>query len=315
MRRRRVFGMGETVLDIIFKNQQPVGAKAGGSVLNSLISLARAGEEVYFISDIGSDMTGDFIINFLSDNKVNTNYIYRYADGQSPLALAFLNEKNDASYQFYKPYPPQRQIITPTDLTKDDIVLIASFFAINPAVKPWVDELLQQARKVGALVYYDPNFRASHANETGVFDAIFGNMAMADIVRGSDDDFRNILKVEATNDIYNNIKNLCPNLIITRNAEGVDLQTPHRQIHIKTPAIQPISTIGAGDNFNAGFIKGLINLDVDNQNINQLTADQWEMMINTGILFASEVCQSIDNYISIELGNKIKSNTSSPEKL
>jgi fructokinase len=315
MRRRRVFGMGETVLDIIFKNQQPVGAKAGGSVLNSLISLARAGEEVYFISDIGRDMTGDFIINFLTDNKVNTDYIYRYADGQSPLALAFLNEKNDASYQFYKPYPPQRQIIIPIDLTKDDIVLIASFFAINPIVKPWVDQLLRQAKQVGALVYYDPNFRASHVNETGVFDAIFSNMAMADIVRGSDDDFRNILQAGATNDIYNKINHLCSNIIVTRNAEGVDLQTSDQQTHIKTPAIQPVSTIGAGDNFNAGFIKGLINLDVDRDNIRQLTVNQWKSMISTGILFASEVCQSLDNYISIELGNKSKSNTSSPEKL
>jgi len=310
MRRRRVFGMGETVLDIIFKNQQPVGAKAGGSVLNSLISLARAGEEVYFISDIGRDMTGDFIINFLTDNKVNTDYIFRYSDGQSPLALAFLNDKNDAFYQFYKSYPSQRQINTPTDLTKDDIVLIASFFAINPIVKPWVDELLRQAKQVGALVYYDPNFRASHANEEGVFDAIYSNMAMADIIRGSDDDFQNIVQLENTTDIYNKINHLCSNLIITRNANGVDLQTLHSQIHIETPAIQPISTIGAGDNFNAGFIKGLINLDVDNQNINQLTADQWQAMINTGILFASEVCQSLDNYISIELGNKIKSSTS-----
>jgi len=310
MKRRRVFGMGETVLDIIFKNQQPVAAKAGGSVLNSLISLARAGEEVYFISDIGRDMTGDFIINFLTDNKVNTDYIFRYSDGQSPLALAFLNDRNDATYQFYKPYPSQRQIITPTDLTKDDIVLIASFFAINPIVKPWVDELLRQAKQVGALVYYDPNFRASHANEEGVFDAIYSNMAMVDIVRGSDDDFRNIVQMENTTDIYNKINHLCKNLIITRNANGVDLQAPHSQIHIETPTIQPISTIGAGDNFNAGFIKGLINLNVDNQNINQLTADQWQEMINTGILFASEVCQSLDNYISIELGNKIKSSTS-----
>lgn len=310
MRRRRVFGMGETVLDIIFKNQQPVGTKAGGSVLNTLISLARAGEKVYFISDIGRDMTGDFIINFLTDNEVNTDYVFRYSDGQSPLALAFLNERNDATYQFYKPYPSQRQIITPTDLTKDDIVLIASFFAINPIVKPWVDELLQQAKQVGALIYYDPNFRASHANDEGVFDAIFSNMAMADIVRGSDDDFRNIVQTENTIDIYKKINHLCNNLIITRNADGVDLQTPQIQIHLQTPSIQPISTIGAGDNFNAGFIKGLINLDVDSDNIHQLRVNQWETMISTGIMFASEVCQSLDNYISTKLGNKIKSSTS-----
>ena len=30
---RRVFGIGETVLDLMFKNDQPIAAKAGGSVV------------------------------------------------------------------------------------------------------------------------------------------------------------------------------------------------------------------------------------------------------------------------------------------
>ena len=36
---RKVIGIGETVLDIIFQNDQPVQAVPGGSVFNSLISL------------------------------------------------------------------------------------------------------------------------------------------------------------------------------------------------------------------------------------------------------------------------------------
>ena len=42
---RRVFGLGETVFDIIFKDGQPLSAKAGGSVLNALVSLARLGHK------------------------------------------------------------------------------------------------------------------------------------------------------------------------------------------------------------------------------------------------------------------------------
>ena len=36
---RKVIGIGETVLDIIFKNGQPIGAVPGGSVFNGVISL------------------------------------------------------------------------------------------------------------------------------------------------------------------------------------------------------------------------------------------------------------------------------------
>ena len=36
---RKVIGIGETVLDIIFKNDQPIGAYPGGSTFNAIISL------------------------------------------------------------------------------------------------------------------------------------------------------------------------------------------------------------------------------------------------------------------------------------
>ena len=46
---RKVIGIGETVLDIIFKNEQPVGAYPGGSTFNAVISLARAGAACAFL--------------------------------------------------------------------------------------------------------------------------------------------------------------------------------------------------------------------------------------------------------------------------
>ena len=36
-----IVGIGETILDIIFKNDQPVAAVPGGSTFNALISLGR----------------------------------------------------------------------------------------------------------------------------------------------------------------------------------------------------------------------------------------------------------------------------------
>ena len=62
---RRVIGIGETVLDIIFKDDQPIGAVPGGSVFNSLISLGRSGVRAAFISETGHDRVGRRIISFL----------------------------------------------------------------------------------------------------------------------------------------------------------------------------------------------------------------------------------------------------------
>jgi fructokinase len=305
MTKRKVFGIGETVLDIIFKNNEPIGAKAGGSVLNSLISLARTGEEVYFISETGQDKVGDVIVSFLEENRVNCQYMYRYSDGQSPLALAFLNERNDASYEFYKPYPPQRTILLPDDINANDIVLVASFFAINPLMRPYIQSLLTQAQEAGAIIYYDPNFRASHANDVNIMDAIYENMNMADIVRGSDEDFINIVKCADPETVYNKVKHLCNILIQTQNADGVSFFTPLLSSHLPVEPLTPVSTIGAGDNFNAGFIKGLIDLEVNLHNLHHLDMKQWETLLRYGIAFAAEVCMSLDNYISNDAARQL----------
>jgi fructokinase len=91
-------------MDIIFKNGQPQAAKAGGSVLNSAVSIGRMGLPVSFISEYGNDAVGDLIDDFLKSNGVDPSNVYRHKDGSTSLALAFLNEKNDASYTFYKQF-------------------------------------------------------------------------------------------------------------------------------------------------------------------------------------------------------------------
>ena len=56
---RKVIGIGETILDIVFKNNQPTKAVPGGSVFNGLISLGRAGVDATLISEVGNDRVGD----------------------------------------------------------------------------------------------------------------------------------------------------------------------------------------------------------------------------------------------------------------
>ena len=57
---RKVIGIGETILDIIFKNNQPTKALPGGSVFNAMISLGRLHTPVCFITELGQDRVGEF---------------------------------------------------------------------------------------------------------------------------------------------------------------------------------------------------------------------------------------------------------------
>ena len=70
---RKVIGIGETVLDIIFKHGQPVSAVPGGSVYNGIISLGRAGVPAAFVSEVGNDRIGKRTIDFLKENGVEAD--------------------------------------------------------------------------------------------------------------------------------------------------------------------------------------------------------------------------------------------------
>ena len=72
---RKVIGIGETVLDIIFRNNQPIAAVAGGSSFNALTSLSRAGVKVSFHSEVGNDRVGETIRKLLKDNGIATESV------------------------------------------------------------------------------------------------------------------------------------------------------------------------------------------------------------------------------------------------
>lgn len=159
---RKIIGIGETVLDIIFRDDRPVSAVPGGSVYNSVISLGRAGANVAFFGEVGDDRIGRRTIEYLRENGVCADGVNMFKDTKSPLSLAFLNEKNDAEYIFYKDHPNDKFDFALPDVQPDDIVLFGSYYAVNPVIRPQVYAFLEHAHNCGAILYYDVNFRPSH---------------------------------------------------------------------------------------------------------------------------------------------------------
>jgi fructokinase len=301
---RNIFCIGETVYDIIFKEGKPVAAKAGGSMLNSAVSMGRMKLFPSFISEYGTDEIGNEIEKFLTENHVNTRNVFRYHDGKTSIAIAFLNAKNDASYSFYKQLPDKRLHIDFPKIDKNDILLFGSFFAINREIREQLKSIVESAQRAGAIVIYDPNFRKAHQHElSDLMPLIVENMKMASIVRGSNEDFQMIFNAGTIDEAYSHVSKYCSTLLYTANTEGVHLKTQDISLSVPVRKLTPVSTIGAGDNFNAGLIYGFIKEDISaKQTINT----NWKKLIQYGIDFASEVCMSYDNYISEEFAEKVR---------
>ncbi len=307
---RKVIGIGETVLDIIFKDDEPVSAVPGGSVFNALISLGRAGVNAALISETGNDHIGKKIIRFMESNGIDSSNVNVYAESKSPLSLAFLNEKNDAEYIFYKDHPHDQLDFIYPDIQPDDIVMFGSFYAINPVIRPQVAGLLEYAKNHGAILYYDVNFRASHSNEVmKITPNLLDNLEMADVVRGSNEDFSILFKHHDADSVYRtDISFYCHNFIYTQGSEPVEVRA-EGGINCQYPVgnTQTVSTIGAGDNFNAGFVYGLIKYGITKDDIQRgLTREQWDKLVESAQMFSCECCKSLNNYISKEFGEKLK---------
>ncbi len=307
---RKVIGIGETVLDIIFRDEQPISAVPGGSTFNAVVSLGRSGVKCSMISETGNDRVGRNIIHFLEKNGVDSSNIYVYPESKSPLSLAFLNEKNDADYIFYKDHPNDRIDYIYPDIHPDDIVLFGSFFALNPVIRPQVFAFLNYARQHGAILYYDINFRSSHRHEVmKTTPNLLENLELADIVRGSEEDFDVLYKKNDPDVVYRSqISFYTKKFIYTRAAEPVELRA-EKGLSKQYPVIatKTVSTIGAGDNFNAGFIYGMIKNGITRQEIdNGLTEAQWDSVIQSALEFSAECCGSISNHVSVEFGKQKK---------
>lgn len=298
-----VYCIGETVLDVIFRNDEVVAARPGGSMLNTAVSLGRAGIPVEFISEIAADAPGELIVKFLHENHVGTRYLSRYSGGKTTIALAFLNSKADAQYSFYSDLPDERlkdQLPLPDN---DDIILFGSFYSLLDKIHKKLIDFLSGALENNAVILYDPNFRSSHvADLPEVFPRIMENFTLADLIRGSDEDFLHIFALGEADDVRLRLRlQDRQGLVYTRSDDSVCIFANRIKLTVPVPEIEPVSTIGAGDSFNAGLIYALIEMHIDKVRIVNLSSEEWTKIADIAIRFSQNVCMSLDNYISKDL--------------
>ena len=72
--------------------------------------------------------------------------------------------------------------------------------------------------------------------------------------------------------------------------------------------VDTVSTIGAGDNFNAGLVYALIKYGVTRADIERgLDESTWDKLIKWAMAFSADCCKDIFNYISTDFGESLKS--------
>ena len=115
-------------------------------------------------------------------------------------------------------------------------------------------------------------------------------MSLADVVRGSTEDFGYLYGLHDGDAIYEKVSRHCRTLILTDGARSIRVYTPDGCEAYPVQAIETVSTVGAGDNFNAGYIYAMLHGKPDQASRIEM-AQRW----------SQDVCRQIGNNISDEL--------------
>lgn len=295
-----VYTLGESLLDIIFSSTEEITARPGGGMLNTAISLGRCGVPVSLISELGDDQAASTILDFLGINKVNTKYIKKYYRQNTSVALAFLNEQKIPSFSIHKSYPPQRRLVSPESFSSDDVLFFGSLYSLDKEIRSQLKEILVRAKQASATICYDPNIRRHSLDAPEIRQALIENISLSNIIKASEEDMLNIFGDDSTDGYLGKIREINPSalFILTRGEKGAIGFDHNSSIDLPAKETKLLSTIGAGDAFNAGIVYSMFNA--------AFLINRKEMalkkMMKAGIEFSAAVCATLDNYV----GEKFK---------
>ncbi len=305
---RKIIGIGETILDIIFKDNKVICAVPGGSTFNTIVSLGRCNANAVLMSETGNDYAGDYVFSFLKENGVDTNCMLRVNGTQTPVSLAFLNERNDAAYSFYRNGGTALPDMLCPEVKEGDIVLFGSYYAIEEKGSGRVREFLRYAKSKGAILYYDVNFRPAHKEKLAKLKPnIIKNLELADIVRGSREDFDIIYGLQDARKLYRSeLSFYTDTFIYTDGERPVSVFSRNFCKEYPVGKCNVVSTIGAGDSFNAGFIYALSANGITRNDLGKGLAESvWDSLVSMAQRFAADCCGSIFNYITKEFAAQL----------
>lgn len=254
---------GEALMDML-PRQLPCGEHVflpvcGGAVFNTAIALGRLGAATGFVSGISTDMFGEQLMDSLSASRVDNTYCVR---SELPTTLAFVRlVDGQARYTFMDENSAGRTLSVDNlpDLPAEVSALHFGAISLIPEPCGTAFETLMKRHHRDKVISLDPNIRPGFISDEASYRARLQRMiAMADIVKVSDEDLNWLAPgVDHALAIKNILRSGPAIVLLTKGAAGVDVFLHSQTFPVRAPRVDVVDTIGAGDTFNAGFLKGL----------------------------------------------------------
>ena len=254
----RILIAGEALTDIVIDADGGRREHPGGSPLNVAVALARLGHDAHLLTAIGEDPRGDAIRAHLDESGVRLTPA-SVRPGRTSTAEAVLDASGAATYTFDLAWDPD-PVGIPEGL---DAVHTSSIAAVMEPGASTLAELLRTAG-ASATISYDPNARPTLMGAPeDVRSRIEENIALADVVKASDEDVAWLYGTDDLEDVVSSWRGLGPSLtVLTRGGEGAVAFSASGRVQVAPTQVEVVDTVGAGDTFSAGILDALSDKDL-----------------------------------------------------
>lgn len=235
----------------------------GGSSANTAVGLARLGLKVGVIACVGNDLLADYLLNFLSHEKIDTKHVRRVDGFNTSLCLTEVSPPDKFPQVFYRNNPADMQVKIGS--AEREYIQTAKMFITNgtslaasPARESTVDAL-KTAREAGLRSVFDMDYRPSSWSS----GEAAGRMAQSilpwvDVVLGNEEELAILTGTADSQVQVPAILTAGPKLVVRKLGQnGVEAYTSSGSCSAPAWSTQVICAVGGGDGFAAGFLYGL----------------------------------------------------------
>ncbi|MBJ2356512.1 sugar kinase [Sphaerochaeta sp. S2] len=240
-----------------------------GAESNVAVGLAKLGYSTGWVSKVGNDEFGQFMIRELKAEGVDTSSVIISDEGPTAIMFKQFSNALDTSVFYYRTgsaastmhkdsidweYMKETRIIHISGITS----------AISESCRDLVEAVFAFAKQEHLLVSFDPNIRLKLMTEEKARNVLAPLLFRADIVLLGEDEGRVLLGTENPEEIAKILlENGCSYLGVKQGSHGAYVADSTDGFFIDPYPVKVVDTIGAGDAFNTGFLAGLL----DNQPI------------------------------------------------
>ncbi len=277
-----IVALGELLIDFTDSGVSPAGMKLfeqnpGGAVANVLAAMSRLGDKAAFIGKVGADMHGVFLKETLERAGIDTSGLVISKDFFTTLAFVALSASGERSFSFARKPGADTQLasreIKEEIISSTRVFHVGSLSLTDEPARGATIYAARLAKAKGAIISYDPNYRASLWPDVETAKTQMRAMLpLVDVMKLSDEETTLLTDQAEPEDAVRYLNDLGISCVAaTLGKKGALVSVGGVSKIVPGYSHPAVDTTGAGDAFWGGFLHRMLSLG---KKPNELTLEQ-----------------------------------------